>query len=168
MRAAQRLYELGHITYMRTDSVNLAPEAVRATRESVLKLYGEEFLPDKPRSYKNKVKNAQEAHEAVRPSGEKFLTPQELQGKVSPDELRLYELIWKRTMACQMEQARGRRRTIRIVARVNDRELVFQANGSTIDFAGFLRAYVEGSDRSGRGAGRPRSHPPPCRGGRFR
>ncbi len=146
MRAAQRLYEMGAITYMRTDSVTLSPEALRATRTAVKDLYGEEFLPDEPRAYRTKVKNAQEAHEAIRPAGDAFSTPAELQGKVSPDELKIYELVWKRTMACQMREARGRRMAVRVAATVGGREIVFQANGNTIDFPGFLRAYVEGSD----------------------
>lgn len=146
MRAAQRLYELGFITYMRTDSVNLAPEAIRGTRQAVSSMYGEEFLPSEPRTYKTKVKNAQEAHEAIRPAGETFPTPSELGGKVSADELKLYELIWKRTMACQMKNATGRRMVVRIGAKVGEREVIFQASGRTIDFHGYLRAYVEGSD----------------------
>ena len=146
MRAAQRLYELGYITYMRTDSVNLSPEALTATRNSVTELYGAEFLPDTPNTYKNKVKNAQEAHEAIRPAGESFPKPEEIQSKVSPDELRVYDLIWKRTMACQMKKAKGRRMSVRVAADVDGQEVVFQARGKTIDFAGFLRAYVEGSD----------------------
>lgn len=146
MRAAQRLYELGYITYMRTDSVSLSPEALRATRSSVSTLYGDEYVPDKPRTFKTKVKNAQEAHEAIRPAGESFPTPQEIAGKVSPDELKVYELIWMRTMACQMKEARGRRMTVRVKADASGREVVFQATGNVIDFPGFLRAYVEGSD----------------------
>jgi len=146
MRAAQRLYELGHITYMRTDSVALSPEAIRAARTAVESLYGRDYLPDSPRAYKSKVKNAQEAHEAIRPAGEHFKKPDELKGKVSPDEFKLYELIWKRTVASQMRQARGRRMTVKIAAQADGREAVFQANGRTIDFPGFLRAYVEGSD----------------------
>ncbi|MEE8143318.1 MAG: type I DNA topoisomerase, partial [Planctomycetota bacterium] len=146
MRAAQRLYELGYITYMRTDSVVLSNEALRATRSAVTELYGAEFLPDDPVRYKTKVKNAQEAHEAIRPAGESFPRPAALQGKISPDERCIYELIWKRTMACQMKEARGRRMIIRVRGEAGEREVVFQANGKTIDFPGFLRAYVEGSD----------------------
>ncbi|MFQ5654877.1 MAG: type I DNA topoisomerase, partial [Planctomycetota bacterium] len=146
MRAAQRLYEMGYITYMRTDSVNLSPEAIRATRNAVESLYGQEYLPEAPRAYRTKVKNAQEAHEAIRPAGESFPTPAELEGSVSPDELRVYELVWKRTMACQMLNARGRRMTVRIRGEGDGREAIFQANGKTIDFHGFLRAYVDGRD----------------------
>ncbi len=146
MRAAQRLYEMGYITYMRTDSVNLAPEAIRATRAAVTSLYGGDYLPPEPIQYKTKVKNAQEAHEAIRPAGETFPTPAELAGQVSPDEMRVYELIWMRTMACQMRKAEGRRMTVRVGATAGGKEVVFLATGKVIDFPGYLRAYVEGSD----------------------
>ncbi|MFN0059006.1 MAG: type I DNA topoisomerase [Planctomycetota bacterium] len=146
MRAAQRLYELGYITYMRTDSVALSEEALRSTRSCVTEMYGAEYLPAAPRVYKTKVKNAQEAHEAIRPAGESFPRPAELEGKVSIDERKLYELIWMRTMASQMNPAQGRRMVVRLSARANGEELVFQATGKTIDYHGFLRAYVEGSD----------------------
>ncbi len=146
MRAAQRLYELGYITYMRTDSVALSPQALRSTRRAVEDLYGREYLPDAPRTYRNKVKNAQEAHEAIRPAGEAFPKPAEIRSKVSADEVKLYELIWKRTMASQMKAARGWRMTVQVQAEDAGREVVFQARGKTIDFPGFLRAYVEGSD----------------------
>jgi len=146
MRAAQRLYESGFITYMRTDSVALSDEGLRAARGGIQKLFGSEFLPPSPRLYANKVKNAQEAHEAIRPAGDRWPSPGELAGQVGPDELRVYELIWMRTLACQMKDARGRRMTVRIGARADGRDVLFQAGGSTIDFPGFLRAYVEGSD----------------------
>ncbi len=146
MRAAQRLYELGYITYMRTDSVNLSGEALRATRAAVKDLYGAEYLPDQPRTHKGKVKNAQEAHEAIRPAGESFPKPDELKSKLSADEARTYELIWKRTMACQMLEARGRRMTVGIEGKAAGRTFRFTATGKVVDFPGFLRAYVEGSD----------------------
>ena len=146
MRAAQRLYELGFITYMRTDSVNLSKEALNATRNAVIDLYGHEFLPKEPRIHKGKVKNAQEAHEAIRPSGETFLTPGEVSSKISLDESKVYELIWKRTMACQMLEARGRKMTVTIEGIADGTSFRFTATGRVIDFAGFLRAYVEGSD----------------------
>ena len=142
MRAAQSLYENGHITYMRTDSTNLASVAIEAARDLVRSEYGEEYLPDKPREYKKKVKNAQEAHEAIRPAGHPFELPAVLKTQLLSDEYRLFELIWKRTIACQMNDARGRRITIQI----ESDGCVFQVSGRTIDFAGFLRAYVEGSD----------------------
>ncbi len=147
MRAAQRLYEGGYITYMRTDSTNLSKEALTAARKQVVDLYGELFLHPTPRTYEKKVKNAQEAHEAIRPAGDSFRTPQELRGELAEDEWRLYDLIWKRTVASQMADARGRRLSARIAAKSKDgRDAVFNASGKVIDFAGFLRAYVEGSD----------------------
>jgi DNA topoisomerase I len=142
MNAAQSLYENGHITYMRTDSTTLAAEAVDAARALVRAEYGGEFLPDTPRTYVSKVKNAQEAHEAIRPTGQPFPMLGELRGKLRDDEFRLYELIWKRTMASQMVNARGN--TISVT--IEGGGAVFQCSGKTIDFAGFLRAYVEGSD----------------------
>ena len=142
MQAAQGLYENGHITYMRTDSTNLATVAIEAARELVASQYGREYLPAEPRVYKSKVKNAQEAHEAIRPAGHPFAVPEQFRGKLGDDEFKLYDLIWKRTIASQMADSRGRRVAITI-------ELggaTFVATGSTIDFAGYLRAYVEGSD----------------------
>jgi DNA topoisomerase-1 len=142
MDVAQRLYENGHITYMRTDSTNLAQVAIDAARELVRTEYGGEYLPASPRVYKSKVKNAQEAHEAIRPAGHPFEFPSALKDQLPPDQFRLFELIWKRTIASQMVDARGRTMTITIEAD----GAVFQVSGKTIDFAGFLRAYVEGSD----------------------
>ena len=141
MSAAQRLYQNGHITYMRTDSVSLAQEAITSIRELVRELYGAENLPAEPRFYKTKVKNAQEAHEAIRPSTE-FRRPEELKRQLDGDDLRLYDLIWKRTVACQMENERGFNTSLQI----SDGDAVFQASGKTIEFPGFRRAYVEGSD----------------------
>ncbi len=146
MRAAQRLYENGFITYMRTDSVALSSEAIRLTREAVTKTYGASFLPDTPRTYKTKVKNAQEAHEAIRPAGAAIAPVTEVSKKLGGDEAKVYELIWKRTMACQMKNASGRRMALRVAGAAAGQEAVFQANGTVIDFPGFLRAYVEGSD----------------------
>ncbi len=142
MHAAQSLYENGHITYMRTDSTNLAKVAIEAARELVLSQYGKEFLPAEARLYQTKVKNAQEAHEAIRPAGHPFEFPEQLRGSLNPDEFKLYDLIWKRTVASQMADAQGRRITITIGCD----GAVFQVGGKTIDFAGYLRAYVEGSD----------------------
>ena len=142
MRIAQSLYENGHITYMRTDSTNLASVAIEAARELVASQYGKEYLPDQPRFYKTKVKNAQEAHEAIRPAGHPFTLPETLRGKLNPDEYKLYDLVWKRTIASQMNDARGHRMTITVEAQ----EALFQASGKTIEFPGYLRAYVEGSD----------------------
>lgn len=146
MRAAQRLYENGYITYMRTDSVALSTEGVTGARKSVTQLFGNEYLPGEPRFYASKVKNAQEAHEAIRPAGEDWPAPSELAGKIGPDESRVYELIWMRAVACQMKDARGKRLSVRVGAQAAGRDTVFQANGTAIEFPGFLRAYVEGSD----------------------
>jgi DNA topoisomerase-1 len=142
MQVAQTLYETGHITYMRTDSTTLAQVAVDAARNLVRAEYGAEFLPSEPRTYQTKVKNAQEAHEAIRPAGHPFAFPEELRGELSADEFKLYDLIWKRTVASQMADARGRRITITVAGGGAE----FQVGGKTIDFAGYLRAYVEGSD----------------------
>ncbi|MEX2119293.1 MAG: type I DNA topoisomerase [Pirellulales bacterium] len=142
MQAAQSLYETGHITYMRTDSTNLAAVAIEAARDLVASQYGREYLPDQPRVYRTKVKNAQEAHEAIRPAGHPFALPESLRGELSSDEYKLYDLIWKRTVASQMADARGRRISITI----EGGEATFQVGGKTIDFPGYLRAYVEGAD----------------------
>ncbi len=142
MQAAQSLYENGHITYMRTDSTNLAQVAVDAARELVASQYGKEYVPDQPRIYRTKVKNAQEAHEAIRPAGHPFAFPESLRGELSADEFKLYDLIWKRTVASQMADSRGRRISITI----EGGDARFQVGGKTIDFPGYLRAYVEGSD----------------------
>ena len=147
MQTAQRLYENGHITYMRTDSVNLSETAVAAARQQAHQLYGPKYVPEAPRRYTSKSKNAQEAHEAIRPSGDAFRTPGELAGEVTGDELRLYELIWQRTVASQMADARGTSASIRLGARTADgTDAEFAASGKVITFPGFLRAYVEGSD----------------------
>lgn len=142
MQVAQSLYENGHITYMRTDSTTLASVAIEAARELVASQYGREYLPDQPRQYQTKVRNAQEAHEAIRPAGHPFAFPEALRRELSDDEFKLYDLIWKRTVASQMADARGRRVSLTI----SGGGATFQAGGSTIDFPGYLRAYVEGSD----------------------
>jgi DNA topoisomerase I len=142
MQLAQFLYENGHITYMRTDSTNLATVAVDAARAIVASQYGVEYLPDRPRIYQTKVKNAQEAHEAIRPAGHPFDFPESLRGRLSPDQFKLYDMIWKRTVASQMSDARGQRITLTVEVD----GAVFQVSGKTIEFPGYLRAYVEGSD----------------------
>jgi len=142
MGAAQSLYENGHITYMRTDSTNLAKVAIEDARNLVASEYGDEYLPSEPRTYTGKVKNAQEAHEAIRPAGHPFVTLTAMKDKLNADEWKIFELIWKRTVACQMENAKGRR----IVVTIEGSGCVFQVSGKTIDFPGYLRAYVEGSD----------------------
>ena len=159
MSVAQRLYEGGFITYMRTDSVTLSGTAIAAARAQVKRLFGGQYLPEKPRVYTSKVKNAQEAHEAIRPAGESFATPNET--RLAGDELRLYELIWKRTLASQMKDAVGETVSVRIGATLPERLQVtdgttgevtetgrctFNASGRTITFPGFLKAYVVGVD----------------------
>ncbi|MBA2700070.1 MAG: type I DNA topoisomerase [Nocardioidaceae bacterium] len=145
MSVAQRLYENGFITYMRTDSVTLSGTAVSAARAQVRELYGADYLPQQPRTYQSKVKNAQEAHEAIRPSGEMFRTP--AQTGLTGDEFRLYELIWMRTVASQMRDAEGRSVSVRIATTAATGEACeFSASGRVITFHGFLKAYVEGHD----------------------
>jgi len=147
MRVAQTLYENGYITYMRTDSTNLSDQAVTAARRQAAELYGAEYVPDRPRVYASKAKNAQEAHEAVRPSGDAFRTPAQVSGQLRGDEFRLYELIWKRTVASQMADARGSTATVRLGATSADgRACEFSASGTVITFRGFLAAYEEGRD----------------------
>jgi DNA topoisomerase-1 len=142
MRVAQSLYENGYITYMRTDSTTLAQVAIDAARDLVRSEYGPEFLPERPRTYDAKSKNAQEAHEAIRPAGHPFRLPEALKGELDPQQFRLFDLIWKRTIASQMENARLRRITLVI----EGGGATFRASGKIIDFPGYLRAYVEGSD----------------------
>ena len=145
MSVAQRLYENGYITYMRTDSTTLSGSAIGAARSQVAELYGSEYLPDAPRTYTSKVKNAQEAHEAIRPAGESFRTP--AQTGLTGDQFRLYELIWMRTVASQMKDAVGQSVSVRIGgAASNGEDVVFSASGRVITFHGFLKAYVEGTD----------------------
>jgi DNA topoisomerase-1 len=148
MSVAQRLYENGYITYMRTDSTSLADSAVASARSQISKLYGKEYLSPKPRAYASKVKGAQEAHEAIRPAGDDaFQTPEQMATAVGPDEARLYDLIWKRTVASQMADAVGVSVSARLAAETGDgRMAVFATSGRTITFPGFLRAYVQGSD----------------------
>jgi DNA topoisomerase-1 len=142
MNAAQSLYENGYITYMRTDSTTLSSEAVNAARNLVRQDYGGEYLPSEPRTYASKVKNAQEAHEAIRPTGQTFQRLNDMRRELREDEFRLYELIWKRTIASQMVNSRGNN----IIVTIEGGGAVFQVSGKTIEFPGFLRAYVEGSD----------------------
>ncbi|KAA6218317.1 type I DNA topoisomerase [Streptomyces filamentosus] len=145
MQVAQKLYENGFITYMRTDSTVLSDTAVAAARAQVTQLYGADYLPEKPRVYAGKVKNAQEAHEAIRPSGDRFRTPAET--GLTGDQFKLYELIWKRTVASQMKDATGNSVTVKIGGTSADgRDAEFSASGKTITFHGFMKAYVEGAD----------------------
>ncbi|HEY0496788.1 MAG TPA: type I DNA topoisomerase [Kutzneria sp.] len=147
MSTAQRLYENGYITYMRTDSTTLSESAVAAARAQATQLYGAQYVSDKPRQYTRKVKNAQEAHEAIRPAGEVFRTPGEVARELAADEFRLYELIWQRTIASQMNDARGTTMSVRIAGTsATGEQCTFAASGRTITFAGFLKAYVESID----------------------
>ncbi|MFC0675604.1 type I DNA topoisomerase [Brachybacterium hainanense] len=148
MRVAQGLYENGYITYMRTDSVALSGEAIRASRAQAAELYGSEFVPEKPRHYQTKSQGAQEAHEAIRPAGDHFRTPAEVAGRLSGDEFRLYELIWKRTIASQMADAKGTTSTVELAVEGSGRAATFRAAGTVITFRGFLAAYEEGRDAS--------------------
>jgi len=148
MSVAQELYEAGFITYMRTDSTTLSGAALAAARQQVRQLFGADYLPDKPRTYTSKVKNAQEAHEAIRPAGETFLTPAET--RLTGDQFRLYELIWMRTIASQMKDAEGFSITVNINAQPSAGEpCTFVASGRTITFYGFLKAYVESVEETG-------------------
>jgi DNA topoisomerase I len=147
MSVAQRLYENGYITYMRTDSTTLSQSAIDAARRQARELYGEEYVHPTPRQYTRKVKNAQEAHEAIRPAGDSFSTPGQLHSALDNDEFRLYELIWQRTVASQMADARGTTLSLRITGQSADGQSVaFTASGRTITFPGFLSAYVESLD----------------------
>jgi DNA topoisomerase-1 len=142
MRVAQRLYENGYITYMRTDSINLSTQAVNAARNAAKALYGADHVADAPRVYQGKTKNAQEAHEAIRPAGDSFKTPGELAPELSRDEFALYDLIWKRTVASQMADAKKMQMRVDFDAKTSDgKETIFRANGSVITFPGFLAAY---------------------------
>jgi DNA topoisomerase I len=148
MSVAQRLYENGYITYMRTDSATLSQTAISAARRQAAELYGASYVPDAPRTYASKVKNAQEAHEAVRPAGDSFRTPAQVaRDRLSSDEQRLYELIWKRTVASQMKDATGESVSVRVAGTSSAGERAeFGATGKIISFYGFLKAYVEGAD----------------------
>jgi DNA topoisomerase I len=163
MSVAQRLYENGYITYMRTDSVTLSQTAITAARAQARELYGPEYVPDSPRVYTSKVKNAQEAHEAIRPSGDRFRTP--ARAGLSGDEFRLYELIWKRTVASQMKDATGESVSVRITGLSSDREEAeFAASGKIISFHGFLKAYVEAVEGDAERDDRERRLPPLAEG----
>jgi DNA topoisomerase-1 len=147
MRSAQRLYENGYITYLRTDSTTLSESAIAAARSQARELYGDAYVPAQPRQYTRKVKNAQEAHEAIRPAGDTFRTPGEIAREVEGDDFRLYELIWQRTVASQMADARGTTVSVRISGTAaTGEDVTFASSGRTITFPGFLKAYVETVD----------------------
>jgi DNA topoisomerase I len=152
MRSAQRLYENGYITYLRTDSTTLSPSAIEAARRQARELYGDAYVPAQPRQYTRKSKNAQEAHEAIRPAGDSFRTPGDIAREVDGDDFRLYELIWQRTVASQMADARGTTVSVRIGGTAATGEAVtFASSGRTITFPGFLKAYVETLDEGSDG-----------------
>ena len=147
MRIAQRLYENGYITYMRTDSTTLSETAITAARNQATELYGSDYVANQPRQYNRKVKNSQEAHEAIRPAGEVFSTPGQVGGELEADEFKLYELVWQRTIASQMADAKGTTMSVRITgSSESGEECTFAASGRTITFPGFLKAYVESVD----------------------
>ena len=152
MALAQYLYENGYITYMRTDSTALSSQAISAARRQATDLYGADAIPEKPRFYAKKAKGAQEAHEAIRPAGDNFRTPDQVRSALTAQQAALYELIWKRTLASQMNDARGTTDTVRLGAQIQlegaPHELVFTASGTVITFRGFLAAYEEGKDKS--------------------
>ena len=152
MALAQYLYENGYITYMRTDSTALSSQAISAARRQATGLYGADAVPEKPRFYAKKAKGAQEAHEAIRPAGDNFRTPDQVRSALTAQQAALYELIWKRTLASQMNDARGTTDTVRLGAQIQlddaPHELVFTASGTVITFRGFLAAYEEGKDKS--------------------
>ncbi len=150
MRVAQSLYESGYITYMRTDSTTLSGQAIAAARQQVAELFGDAYLPERPRAYASRARNAQEAHEAIRPAGDSFPHPDSLRSALAADQRRLYELIWRRTLASQMRDALGTRTTVRVEAEAGDLgRAALQAQGKVIRFDGFLRAYVESRDEDG-------------------
>ena len=142
MRNAQKLYEEGYITYMRTDSVSLSSEAINGSRNAIKSLFGAEYLPETPPIYKSKVKNAQEAHEAIRPAGATFNNPKDIQGKLDGQEWKLYDMIWKRTLASQMKSAK----LLKTNVEISDGKAMFDAHGKVIEFPGFLKVYVEDID----------------------
>jgi DNA topoisomerase-1 len=146
MSVAQRLYEKGYITYMRTDSTSLSGQAIHAAREQAVALYGDRAVPANPRVYASKSKNAQEAHEAIRPSGETFRTPSQVSGQLDRDEQRVYDLIWKRTVASQMSDAKYETTTVTLALEADGKQLEFTASGTVYTFKGFLDAYEEGRD----------------------
>ena len=155
MRVAQSLYEKGYITYMRTDSTTLSQAALNAARDAIAQRFGTDYLPDSPRRYAKKVKNAQEAHEAIRPAGDRFRAPEEVRGSLSRDEARAYDLIWKRTIASQMTDAVGSTVQLRVSGEATDgRNAEFTAAGTTISHYGFRRVYSEGTDAEGGSAAR--------------
>ena len=160
MRVAQRLYENGYITYMRTDSTSLSESALTAARTQAREMYGADYVPDAPRHYEKKVKNAQEAHEAIRPAGDRFRTPAQVSGELRGEDFALYDLIWKRTISSQMADARGSTASVELGATLDGgapaTTVELSASGTVITFRGFLAAYEEGRDERRRPAARTR------------
>ena len=150
MRIAQRLYENGHITYMRTDSTSLSQQGLDAARSAARELYGANYVTDSPRIYDRKVKNSQEAHEAIRPAGERFATPGQLAGALDAEEFKLYELIWARTVASQMQDARGTSMKVTVLGDAAGEACEFAATGRSVTFPGWLRAYSDRQDNETR------------------
>ena len=167
MRIAQRLYENGYITYMRTDSTTLSETALVAARAQAAELFGADHVPSAPRRWDRKVRNAQEAHEAIRPAGDRFRTPDAVKGELSREEFALYELIWRRTIASQMEDARGETVSVRIAASANGDDAEFSTAGTVITFRGFLAAYEEGRDEEPAQEEAERMLPPLAEGDRL-
>ncbi|MFV0524179.1 MAG: type I DNA topoisomerase [Acidimicrobiales bacterium] len=156
MRVAQGLYERGYITYMRTDSTTLSETALAAARSQIAERFGAEYLPDAARVYAKKAKNAQEAHEAIRPAGDRFRTPEEVKGELNTQDFLVYELIWQRTVASQMTDATGETVTLRLqTATEAGRRAVFSTSGTVITHQGFLKVYVESTDEDGDAAKEP-------------
>ena len=150
MRIAQRLYENGHITYMRTDSTSLSQQGLDAARSAARELYGANYVTDSPRIYDRKVKNSQEAHEAIRPAGERFVTPGQLANALDAEEFKLYELIWARTVASQMQDARGTSMKVTVLGDAAGEACEFAATGRSVTFPGWLRAYSDRQDNETR------------------
>ena len=142
MSIAQKLYENGFITYMRTDSTHLSDEAISGSRKVIKSLYGDEFLPENPKQYATKVRNAQEAHEAIRPAHRVFRTVEDVKAELGDEAGKLYDLIWKRTVASQMKSAKLEQTSITI----KNQKAEFRANGQMILFPGYMKVYVEGRD----------------------
>ncbi len=166
MRVAQGLYERGFITYMRTDSTTLSDTALSAARSQITERYGSDFLPDAPRTYSKKAKNAQEAHEAIRPAGDRFRTPEEVEGELNKQDLAVYELIWQRTVASQMTDATGETVTLRLsVEGRSGRNALFSTSGTVITHQGFLKVYVESTDEDDDGDDAEQRRLPPLQEG---
>ncbi|MFN8038806.1 MAG: type I DNA topoisomerase [Acidimicrobiales bacterium] len=168
MQAAQGLYENGYITYMRTDSTTLSETALRAARSEISRRFGDQYVPDAPRQYTKKVKNAQEAHEAIRPAGDSFRSPEDVAREVSSTQAKVYELIWKRTIASQMTDATGETVSVRLGATsAQGRDAEFATSGTVISHQGFRLVYIEDLDEADDGDDTGRQLPPLAEGDRL-